>query len=143
MSDPHSSCAFNDPISLRYTAMPMDRRLLRILLGQLQFQCHVVLVASQDVDIGVKARNSMNVFVHPQGLLSAAASISRVCWGQGGKRAAVQSRYTGDERITRRLPFEMSRHEITSSTLTSASKMCGGPTRRRINLPSCRSVLLA
>jgi hypothetical protein len=61
-----------------------------MFLGQLQFQCHVVLIASQEVDVGVKARNSMDVFLHLQSLLNAAASIAKVCWGQGGRRSAAR-----------------------------------------------------
>lgn len=58
-----------------------------MFLVQLQFQCHVVVTSAKEVDVGVAAHDSGRVFVHLQSLLNAAASISKVCWGQSGRRA--------------------------------------------------------
>jgi hypothetical protein len=69
----------------------MDPRLLQAFLTQLQFQCNVIVVASQEVQKGVEASDAMHVFVHLQSLLNGAASVSKVCWGSGGKRAAARA----------------------------------------------------
>jgi hypothetical protein len=85
-------------------ASPTDLN-LRLFLGHLQFQCHVIVVASQQVDAGVNARDAMHVFVHLQSLLNGAASIAKVCWGQGGRRAARRTEIRMAIGISDQSPF--------------------------------------
>jgi hypothetical protein len=73
----------------------MDQLLLRQFKNQVLLQCHFLLMAADDLnsrlnDLNTNFRgdSAEKVFYALQNLLNAAANISKVLWGQGGKLAA-------------------------------------------------------
>jgi hypothetical protein len=65
----------------------MDKRLIWIFIDQIRFQCLLLLVESEQLQIAVRGDNEVLVFGHLQNLLSASANISKLCWGQAGSLA--------------------------------------------------------
>ena len=65
----------------------MEIFLLRVFQRQVLTQCDYVLRAANDMDAGLKMRDSGRVFYGIQNLLTATANISKAFWGQKGKLA--------------------------------------------------------
>lgn len=62
--------------------------LLRIFQSQVQLQCGAVTKAAHHLEQYLNAGRRLEAWVEIQNLLTAAANLSKVLWGQGGKRAA-------------------------------------------------------
>ena len=65
----------------------MDVALLRIFQRQVALQCRFILMAAQEINVGLQQRNVERVFYEIQNLLNAGANVSKALWGQGGRLA--------------------------------------------------------
>lgn len=70
----------------------MDNFHLRIFQQQVLDQCHFLLASAKEVDRGLTQHDIRHVFYGIQNLLSAGANISKMLWGQGGKRSEQRKR---------------------------------------------------
>jgi hypothetical protein len=70
----------------------LDTFVLRILQGEVQFQCRAVLDAGGRLQQAVPTRDVEMVFVALQGVLVASANLSKLLWGSGGRRDAERIR---------------------------------------------------
>lgn len=65
----------------------MDSHHLRVFQGQVLDQCKFLIFAAQDINAGLKSRDARRVMYAVQNLLNAGANISKMLWGQRGKKA--------------------------------------------------------
>jgi len=70
----------------------MDTFHLRIFQHQVLDQCHFLLASANEVNQGLAQHDNNRVFYGIQNLLSAGANISKMLWGQGGKRSEQRKR---------------------------------------------------
>lgn len=66
----------------------MDLFLLRMHQRQVVFQCHAALNAARQANIALVTQDQYTFWASIQNFLTAAANISKACWGSGGKLAA-------------------------------------------------------
>src|SRR5687768_7028804 len=72
----------------------MDSRLVDFFALQVHTQCRFIIVAARHlndavgrVSAGPMPDGNAEVFAALQALLSAAANVSKACWGEGGRKA--------------------------------------------------------
>ena len=65
----------------------MDRMLLRMFQEQVLLQCKFMLLSAHELNAALVTPDTTRTFYAIQGLLSAAASVSKALWGEGGRRA--------------------------------------------------------
>lgn len=54
---------------------------LRVFQRQILDQCQFLMFAAEEVNAGIKTRNTDRIFYAIQNLLNAGANISKMCWG--------------------------------------------------------------
>src|SRR5690606_578758 len=70
----------------------MDTFHLRIFQRQVLDQCLYLLASARDVNQGLAENNTNRVFYGIQNLLNAGANISKMLWGQRGRKAEQRQR---------------------------------------------------
>jgi hypothetical protein len=70
----------------------MDTFVLRILQREVEFQCKAVVVARAGLAAGEKAHDVDATFIALQAILVAAANLSKLLWGSGGRKEAERTR---------------------------------------------------
>ena len=68
----------------------MDAFLLRILQRQIRDQCVFALHAAESINEGLRDNDSDAIFFGIQNFLNASANISKMLWGQAGKRSEAR-----------------------------------------------------
>lgn len=66
----------------------MDPMLLRVFQDQVILHCQFVLYAAEDLNAAINEKDGYRTFFAIHNLLNAAANISKVLWGAGGRFAA-------------------------------------------------------
>ncbi len=66
-------------------ATGMDKFLLQTFQRQVEFQCQAFRVADLELRAAIIREDHVGMWIAIQNLLTAAANISKACWGQGGK----------------------------------------------------------
>jgi hypothetical protein len=74
-----------DTISSQKSRHQMDVFLLRAHQRQIVHQCHAAINAAQQANVALAASNQDIFWASIQNFLTAAANISKACWGAGGK----------------------------------------------------------
>jgi hypothetical protein len=70
----------------------MDTFHLRVFQIQVLDQCQFLLLSANEVNQGLTQSDTNRVFYGIQNLLNAGANISKILWGQGGKRSEQRKR---------------------------------------------------
>jgi hypothetical protein len=65
----------------------VELMLRRVFQRQVQFQCQAALVAAHDLESSMVTHDIPRMWIAVQGLLTAAANISKALWGQKGRLA--------------------------------------------------------
>jgi len=73
---------------------PMETFVLRILQGQVELQCKAVVSAAAELDDALQLQHPDidGVFIALQGILVAAANLSKLLWGSAGRKAVERTR---------------------------------------------------
>ena len=69
----------------------MELMLLRMFQAQVAAQCEIVLRQHKELNAAVQRGSPRDAFAALQALLTAAANISKACWGQKGKKAVQRA----------------------------------------------------
>lgn len=69
----------------------MELMLLRMFQAQVAAQCEIVLHQYDELNAAVQRCSPSEAFAALQALLTAAANISKACWGQKGKKTAQRA----------------------------------------------------
>jgi hypothetical protein len=65
---------------------------LRILQSQIELQCKAVAGGTAELDRALSIRDVDRIFVALQSILVAAANLSKLLWGSGGRKEAERNR---------------------------------------------------
>ena len=80
--------------------------LLRQFQHQIELQCRAVLLSAAQLNEALKARDSYAIWIFVQNLLNAAANISKVCWGSGGRLTKERLAVRRSIHVTSRSPLK-------------------------------------
>lgn len=70
----------------------METFVLRILQRQVDLQCKAVAGATAELDRALPNRDVDGIFIALQGILVAAANLSKLLWSSGGRKEAERTR---------------------------------------------------
>ncbi len=83
----------------------MDIFQLRVFQRQALDQCRFLVLAAQGVNFGMQQHDTDLIFFNLQNMLNAGANISKIMWGQKGKKAAERQQLRASVNIADNSPL--------------------------------------